>query len=351
MRIVPVESLNSEMQLAKPLYYNNNILLNTGAIKLQRYKERLLKLGINYLYVKDNYSRNLKINELIKDKTRKKSRAIIKKTLDNIAIHEDINISEIKSLIIDIIDDILSLDNILLNLIDIKTYSSYTFTHSVNVAVISVLIGKLLNYELKSLIDLGIGGLLHDIGKVLLPPKILNKPNKLSREEYKILKEHPRLGYDYTKKYDEISKRASMIILSHHERIDGSGYPKKISGNKIHDFSKIAAIADVYDALISDRIYRKSWSMTNIIEYLISNVNTKFDFEILEIFIENIAIYPNGNTVLLSNGQRAVVKEQNKGFPLRPIVVPIVDKEGKEIRELGLLNLMETLDIVILDNL
>ncbi|MFW6377618.1 MAG: HD-GYP domain-containing protein [bacterium] len=351
MRIVPVKLLTSDMKLAKPIYYNDSILLNIGAKKLDSYKSRLEKLGINYIYVEDEFSKDIYINDIVRDETRRKGIKIVKSTFEKVSINKEINIKEIDKIILEIIDDIFNFDNILANLIDIQSYSSYTFAHSVNVAVISILIGKLSNYTMDKLLDLGIGGLLHDIGKILLPQEILKKPGRLNHDEYKILKEHPRLGYEYLKKYDSISPRARSIILSHHERFDGSGYPKGLFGDEIHEFAKIGAIADVYDALISDRIYRKSWSVSDIIEYLIANVNTKFDFRFVEIFIRNIAIYTNGMTVILSNGQKAIVKEQNKGYPLRPVVLPIEDSNGAPIKQHNLLNLIEELDIIIVDNL
>ncbi|MFW6016899.1 MAG: HD-GYP domain-containing protein [bacterium] len=347
MRIISVESLTSEMKLAKALYYNNTVLLNIGAKDLFLYKEKLLNLGINYLYVEDEFSKDIDINDMIKDETRQNGINIVKETLERVSMCENLNIKTIKSFIFDLLDEILNFDNILVNLIDIKSYSSYTFAHSVNVAAIAILIGKLLKYDMDKLFDLGIGALLHDIGKVLLPPEILKKPAKVTAEEFEILKEHPRLGYDYIKKYDEISPRARIIVLSHHERLDGSGYPKGSSGDEIHDFARIVVIADVYDALLSDRIYRKSWSINDVLEYLIANVNTKFDFTFTEIFTRNIAIYPNGITVLLSNGQKAIIKEQNPGFPLRPTVLIIENTDGSKVEETMEINLINELDIII----
>ncbi|MFW6015951.1 MAG: HD-GYP domain-containing protein, partial [bacterium] len=296
------------------------------------------------------FSKDIYINDIVRDETRRKGMDVVKSTFEKILVNKDINIKEIKDIILEIIDDIFNFDSIIANLIDIQSYSSYTFKHSVNVAVISILIGKLLNYNMDKLIDLGIGGLLHDIGKILLPQEILKKPGKLNYEEYKILKEHPRLGFEYIKKYESISPRARNIVLLHHERLDGSGYPKGISGDEIHDFARIGAIADVYDALSSDRIYRKSWSISDIIEFLIANVNTKFDFKFVEIFIRNIAIYPNGMTVVLSDGKKAIVKEQNKGYPLRPVVLPIEDSTGASFDNFELLNLLEELDIIIVES-
>jgi len=224
------------------------------------------------------------------------------------------------------------------------TYDSYTFSHSVNVAVLSILLGKSLNYDKLKLQKLGTGSILHDIGKTLLPEKILSKKKELTEKEYKLVKKHPRLGYDYLENND-ISPVAKNPILYHHERIDGSGYPKGITIDEMHDFTKIVAITDVFDALTSDRVYRKRWPTFKTINYLMSHTNNKFDLKMVKNFVRNLTIYPNGTQVKLSNGEKGIVKEQNPNYPTRPIIRIIENSEGEETsREIDLLN---NLNIII----
>jgi len=346
MRLVPVEDIKPEMKLAKSIYHNNNILLNTGVKNLHRYKDRLKNIGINYVYVEDKYSTDIKVDYVIKSELREKGQKKIRSFMEDIRFNKSINVSQIKDTVADIVDDILNnSDNIIVNMLDIKNFDDYTYEHSVNVAVYSIILGKSLNYNVRDLNKLGVGAILHDIGKILIPPEILFKEGKLNDEEYQIVKDHSELGYDYIKDAREISPVSKAAILSHHERLDGSGYPRRKSGDELHDFAKIVAITDVYDALTSDRTYRKRWPVHEAISYIMSNSDQKFDNYFVDKFVRNLAIYPNGTMVRLSNGQKAIVKEQNSNYPTRPILRIVEDAEGNEMVET--MDLLNNLNIVI----
>ncbi len=346
MRLVPVEDIKPEMELAKSIYHNSNILLNTGVKNLHKYKDRLKNIGINYVYVEDKYSSDIKVDYVIKSELREKGQRKIRNFMEDIRFSEAINVDHIKNTVSDIVDDILNnSDNIIVNMLDIKNFDDYTYEHSVNVAVYSIILGKSLNYNVRDLNKLGVGAILHDIGKILIPPEILFKEGKLNDEEYQIVKDHSELGYDYIKDAREISPVSKTAILSHHERLDGSGYPREKTRDELHDFAKIVAITDVYDALTSDRTYRKRWPVHEAISYIMSNSDQKFDNYFVDKFVRNLAIYPNGTMVSLSNGQKAIVKEQNTNYPTRPILRIVEDAEGNELIET--MDLLNNLNIVI----
>jgi HD-GYP domain-containing protein (c-di-GMP phosphodiesterase class II) len=266
--------------------------------------------------------------------------------MNDIKFNRSLNVSKIKNTVSGIIDDIFdNSEDVLVNMLDIKNYDDYTFEHSVNVAVYSIILGKSLNFNVRDLKKLGVGAILHDVGKILLPQEILLKNDKLNEEEYEIIQEHPKLGYNYIKNVGEISLASKVVILSHHERLDGSGYPKKNTDEEIHKFAKIVAITDVYDALTSDRIYRKRWPVHEAINYIMSNSDNQFDNEYVNKFIRNLAIYPNGTMVKLSNGYKAIVKEQNTNYPSRPVLRLIEDKDGNDISKE--MDLLRNLNIVI----
>ena len=349
MRLVNVENIQPNMELAKPINHQGQTLLNTGINNLHKYKKRLLDIGVNYVYINDKYSQDIELKDVVKKETRNKSKKIIKETFQGIEFNQDINITKVKDVVNDIIDDILfNSEDLMVNMVDIKSFDSYTFEHSVNVAVLSIILGKSINLPRKKLYKLGIGAILHDIGKMLIPKKVLKKTDKLTEEEYEIIKEHPRLGYDYLKNKNEISPVSKIIILSHHERLDGTGYPKRIPKKEIHQFGKIVAITDVFDALTSDRIYRDRWPIHKAINYLMSNTDNKFDSNLVKKFIRNIAVYPNGTKVKLKNGEKAIVKEQNKNFPTRPVIKIIENNnEKKETSQTQTLDLMEHFNKVI----
>lgn len=342
MRLVLTENLAENMELAKPIYENGNILLNKGVDRLYKYKNKLLELGIKHLYVEDKYSYDIEINEVIKDSTRRTGKKIVTNTFDKIKEgFLSINTKELKNVIEDITNELVFNEDILLNLVSLKNTSDYTYEHSVNVSVICIALGKMLGYSKNELFKLGMGGMLHDVGKILIPEKILNKPEALTEYEYFIMKNHPELGFNYLQQIESISPLSRIVVYSHHERVDGSGYPRGLKGNEIHEFARVAAIADVFDALTSDRVYRSRWPTYKAAEYIMNNTEKLFDYQLVKKFLPQVSFYPNGAEVILSCGYRAIVRDQNIGFPTRPILRVIGDDKGNELdRELDLLKHM-----------
>jgi len=342
MRIVPIECIPEGSILAKTIYSNQGILLLAKGTKLNsNILKKIAKYEISSLYIIDDYSKN-EIEEIIKPELREKTISTLKETFSYIASTYDNQLintkvsqknneffNNIKALAEDILDNILNNDNILVNLIDIKNLDNCTYQHSVNVAVLSIVIGIGLNLDKSSLIKLSIGALLHDIGKIFIPKEILNKKGPLTDEEYSIIKKHPKLGYDYLKKYFELDASALLITLEHHERIDGTGYPFQLSGDKIDLLSKIVSVADVYDALISDRSYKRAFSVGNSLEFIMANSNTMFDYEIVTVFSRLVIPFPFGTIVRLSNGDVGIVQDTPANFPLRPNI-KIIESSNKD---------------------
>lgn len=346
MRLVLTENLKEDMELAKPIYENGNILLNRGVKNLYKYKNKLLQLGIKHLYVEDKFSYDIEINEAIKDSTRRNGKKIVTNTFDRIKNgFLDINTKELKNVVEDITDELVLNEDILLNLVSLKSTSNYTYEHSVNVSVICIALGKMLGYSKNELFKLGMGGMLHDVGKTLIPEEIINKPAKLTDHEYEIIKNHPELGFNYLQQINSVSPLSRIVVYSHHERVDGSGYPRGLKGDEIHEFARVAAIADVFDALTSDRVYRDRWPTYKAAEYIMNHTEQLFDYQLVKKFLPQVSFYPNGSEVILSNGYRAVVRGQNVGFPTRPVLRLIEDDQGNEIDQE--LDLLKHMNIVI----
>jgi HD-GYP domain-containing protein (c-di-GMP phosphodiesterase class II) len=330
MRLVNVREVTKGMKLAKPIFHKGNIMLNTGCKNLP-------------IYIEDKKSRDIEVKDIIKTNTRNKCKKVVREAFRKISLKKTVNIKAVKKVVEDLIDEILVNNNLVVNLIDIKSSDSYTFDHSVNVTTLSILLGKSMNLNRKDLFKLGLGAIFHDIGKILIPEDILKKPSKLNDEEYKVIKKHPELGHSRVKKNTQIGAVSRAIIRQHHENYDGGGYPKGKKKNNIHLFSRITAVADVYDALTSDRCYRSKWPASRAMDLLLSQSEKKFDPQIVNLFFRNISIYPNGTKVILSNGKEALIKEQNDNFPMRPIIKII--NESKE--ENKIINLVNNLNIVI----
>jgi len=194
-----------------------------------------------------------------------------------------------------------------------------TYAHSLNVALISSVIGKWLEFDKRDMDVLTMGALFHDIGKVMIPESILNKKEKLAEQEYTIIKTHTLQGYNILKNLD-LDERVALAALMHHERCDGSGYPIGLDGGQISDFAKIVAIADVYDAMTSSRLYRDGTCPFKVISIFEQEGLSLYDPSYLLTFLRNIVNSYVQNTVLLNTGQRGTVVMINNLALSRPVV-------------------------------
>ncbi|MCR4629042.1 MAG: HD-GYP domain-containing protein [Clostridium sp.] len=209
---------------------------------------------------------------------------------------------------------------IAINISELQTSDEYTFKHSVDVATISMVIARRRGWKRHQIIEVGEAGLLHDIGKTKIPNELLNKAERLTDEEFQILKGHSLLGYELVKDNREVSPAIALGILQHHEKIDGSGYPFGATVSQIHPYAKVIAVADIYDALVTERPYKKGYSNKDAIAILMS-MTDKLDMDTLQAFLSAIILYPVDSQVMLSNGEVAQVVRNNPNLSLRPVVV------------------------------
>lgn len=233
---------------------------------------------------------------------------------------KEVPINEMRELTERSIDPIVDTVGVINQLYLVRRWSEYTFHHSVNVAVLSGVLGKWLGYSGVALKDLILAGLLHDIGKTQIPLEILNKPAKLTTEEMDMMKKHCKYGFDMIKDIRCISLGVAHGILQHHERLDGAGYPNRIAGEEIHAFAKIIAIADIYDAMTSERVYHSKDSPFTVVEMINHEAFGKLDPEICTVFLNNVRDYFLGNIVELSDGSKAEVVFLGQYQAARPVV-------------------------------
>jgi HD-GYP domain-containing protein (c-di-GMP phosphodiesterase class II) len=219
----------------------------------------------------------------------------------------------------------------------------YTFHHSVNVSVICGVLGKWLGYAGGQLNDLVMAGLLHDIGKTQIPPEILNKPGKLTEMEMKVMQTHPTLGYNLIRSSSGISPNIGYGILQHHERLDGSGYPFALKDSQIHKFARIIAIADIYDAMTSDRAYKNKVTPFTVVETMTEEMFDKLDAFICTVFLNNVRDYFVGNLIRLSDGRTAEVVYLGPVVGTRPTVKTndgvFIDLEQR--KDIGIIDLVK----------
>ncbi len=210
--------------------------------------------------------------------------------------------------------------NALLSLIRLKTANEYTYLHSVAVCVLMVALGKQLGLRGEELKQVGVAGLLHDIGKMAIPAEVLNKPDKLTDKEFEIIKDHPRKGWEILRSVHETCDAALDVCLHHHERIDGKGYPEKLSLDNLTLYARMGAVCDVYDAVTSERCYKKGWEPADAIRKMAMWKDGHFDETVFHAFVKTIGIYPNGTLLKLKSGRLAVVLEQSEKSAATPLV-------------------------------
>lgn len=208
----------------------------------------------------------------------------------------------------------------------LKVSDEYTFKHSVDVATISMVIAKKYGMNEKQIHAIGIAGLLHDVGKSKIPNEVLNKAGKLTDEEFAIMREHPVLGYRILMDKRDISEEIAQGVLQHHEKINGKGYPLGLKGEQISPYAKIISVADIYDALVTERPYKKPMTQRDAVEMIMA-LTEEIDLTAMKSFLGSVILYPVGCTVNLSTGEAAQVIENNAGYILRPKVVGL--KTGK----------------------
>jgi HD-GYP domain-containing protein (c-di-GMP phosphodiesterase class II) len=206
----------------------------------------------------------------------------------------------------------------MINISDLQSYDEYTYHHSLSVAVLSIAIGQSMGFNSARLNQLGRCAMMHDIGKTAIPITVLNKPSRLDAKEFTVMKTHSAEGYQYLLRNQIGDRDLWYGVLSHHEKYDGTGYPNGIKGRKIPLISRVISVADVYDALTSKRPYRTPMQPPEAVEYIMGNVSTAFDYEVVHAFLQKVELYPLGSFVELSNGQLAIVLDNEN--PMRPVV-------------------------------
>jgi HD-GYP domain-containing protein (c-di-GMP phosphodiesterase class II) len=342
MRFIPLQSVKEDAILHRQVYSEEGqILLQKGMKLTKQYINRLKEMNINGVYIDCNLSKNIEIVSIIDDQLRNRAVQDVRKLFTFVENNEKISqikktqqIKSVSNAIDLIVDQILDHEHTMLNLVDLKIFDNYTFHHCVNVAVISITIGAALDMSKEQLYKLGLAGILHDIGKTFVPEEILNKEGKLDEEEWGIMKEHPFLGFKHIKEnYPSLPATSLAGILNHHEKWNGTGYPSGKKGEEIFEFGRIIAIADVYDALTSDRPYRKGLLPHTAVEYIMGMAEDNFDLSMVKTFLKNIAPYPLGTILKLSNGHKGIVIKNTPNFGLRPILSIIKDENNHLIPE------------------
>ncbi|MFD2637773.1 HD-GYP domain-containing protein [Piscibacillus salipiscarius] len=339
MKAVTIDALRPGDQLAKPIIdAYGRILLQKEVIFTQKLIKRLKEFNFRYVYIEDALSEDIMPQNIIDEQLRVEAISKIRQTFKifdqyNEKEHKQYvlerSVKEVQETVNEIINVVNEHDEILSIMSDIFMFDDYLYNHSVNVTVYTLVLARELNFSERQIEEIGIGAMLHDIGKMHVPKSIIDKPGKLTDMEFEVVKEHTTYGYEILKQFKQIPQAVANCAYQHHERLDGSGYPLGLKESNIHEYAKIMAVSDVFDAVTSNRVYRNAFLPHEGLEILYSGSGTQYSQEYIELFKRHISIYPNGSYVALSDGRKGIIAHQTK-VPDRP-VIRILEEQEHEI--------------------
>ncbi|MFV0343038.1 MAG: HD-GYP domain-containing protein [Anaerocolumna sp.] len=330
MRRVLLDSIKGHELLAKDIITESGIvIIASGTVVKKEYINKLIELDINYIYINDELSDGIDVEDNIEMKIKDQCQDIVKTIIEKYSYQNNGDLEEIQTVAEQIIIDIVNEPEVLFSISGMRRKSESTYSHSLNVCVLSVLLALRMNLPKTKVKEIAIGSLLHDIGYNMMPIDYLNLDYYVSsKEEQKELMKHVVYGYSAVVKENWLSMVSKDIILCHHERLDGSGYPFHKKGDKTRIGSKIVAVCDVFDSYVYGFMVPKM-KVHHTIDYIVSQAGVKFDFEIVNYFIDSVAAYPNGTIVITNEGEKGIVMKQNSKCPTRPVLRMLEDGNGK----------------------
>ncbi len=311
MRYVAMRDVKEGMVVAHRVLDPNGRVLAEENRKLTEYSiDKLRREGYDGIYIQDDLSSDIILTGPISGALRNAGMGCVRRR----------DIDGCEGVAERIVKEVSSKAHTALDLTDFRTNEDYIYAHSVNVGVLSCLVGMGFGLQESELKNLVWASLLHDIGKLDIPSIIRNKAGRLSREEYQIMKNHAILSYEYIKNRQDVSAHVKKAVRSHHENVDGSGYPDGTLGEEQSLLSKIIHVTDVYDALISRSPYKKPYSPQEVSEYLMGGCGILFDKDVVSMLLRYVPLYPKGTDVIFSDGRTGIIYENSGVHNLRPIV-------------------------------
>jgi putative nucleotidyltransferase with HDIG domain len=257
------------------------------------------------------------------------TRSLTKSLMDEVALGKGINVKEVKKSVSDCVQSVVRNPDTMMWMARMRDEDAYTTEHCLNVGLLAIVFGRHLGLSEQDLEYLGFAGVVHDVGKMKTPKEILNKPGALTKEEFKIMQQHTTDGRNILISQKNIMPHAVDIAFGHHEHLDGSGYPRGVKGNAITPFTRIITLCDIYDAITSDRVYKKGRPSTDALNILYRGRGVKFDQKLTEAFIRCIGLYPLGSVVELRSGEIAVVISVNREQKRLPKVMVVRGADKK----------------------
>ncbi len=352
MRIISVDSIKGTEVLAKDiLSSSNSVLMAAGTVVKKEYVKRLKDLGIEFIYAEDEIAQGVDLTDSLEIQIKEQCLGAVRDVLIKYSYQNDTELEDIKAIADEIIYDIMNEPEVIYNLSSIRNKSEYTYSHSLNVCALSVIIALKLRIPKKKIQEIAIGCLLHDVGMIYFNEDYNSKPaESLTQKQMMDMRRHVILGYSAVEKMDWLKTVAKDIILCHHERLDGSGYPFKLKGDKIKIGARIAAVCDEFDNLVYGNMVKKL-KVHDAIDYIVSQAEKKFDLEVVKAFVASVAAYPTGALVITNENEIGIVLRQNHKCPTRPVIRIIKSSTGEKPAEWVERDLTKELTLFITDTI
>ncbi|WP_147533086.1 HD-GYP domain-containing protein [Bacillus marasmi] len=356
VRLVSIGNCYPGMVVGKPIYTERgNVLLASGVTLTDGMINRLKRRNVSVLYIRDGLTDDIEIDDGVPIELRAEANIRIKETFDELIKGNrrdgkkirHFNIEKVQSVLDSLVKEVQKSKNVSKLLTDVYIHDDYTYAHCTNVTIYSLAMAVELKMTRGEMNIVGMGAMMHDIGKILIPKDILNKKGKLSPEEFEVIKQHSEFGWEILRNEPSVNNLSANCAYQHHEKLDGSGYPRGIKGEEISRYARHLAVADVFDALTSNRSYRSAMLPHEAMEILYTGTHSQFDPYYLKAFQKAVATYPVGVTVTLSSGETAVVTEYKFNYPDRPTVRVIKDSHGNNVDKPYEIALSNQLNITI----
>lgn len=299
MRYLPLDEIEEGMFLARSVFGEDGRTLLARGVKLTKnYLRELKALNYTHLFVGDR-PEEVEVNG-ISEQTYSQVLRSVRGVFLSAAKNQNLDFKEVLDVVDFMVDEVLNAD-VMYNMLDIKNHDNYTYLHSVKVGIIALIMGKNLGLARKQLKELTVGALLHDIGKMCIENTILKKRGHLTYQEYEKMRDHPKYGFEILRGAPGVNLLSAHVAYQHHEREDGSGYPRGLNGDQIHLYAKIVMAADSYDAMTSGRSYRRTLWNHEALAQLAAEAPEKYDPKMIKLLAQSVASYPVGSVVLLNN--------------------------------------------------
>jgi len=347
MKLLKLDQITGSEILARPILTTDyKELLSEGTRVRLKLIPKLRELGITEVFVKDN-ELDAQTRLILKSDINKRCKEKVREVISKHTYRSSVDMEEIINTAENIINNVSSDDNVAQQIYDIRERSADIYEHSISTCSIAILVALKMKLPPQDIKELGVGCLLHDLGLRYITVDYVDRDitEETSRDREEYLK-HPIYGYSAIRAEEWLSKISKEIILMHHETIDGQGFPLHTGETLVT--TRIATLCDVFDEMISGIGYKRR-KVYEVIEYIKAYRGVKFEANIVDELLNFTAVYPSGNQVILSTGEKAIVINQNKGFPERPMVQLITDKKGNPIDKIEVRNLLEY-PIIFIEN-